>query len=125
MNTHKFFVVKGNHGALLGYPTASELELIKVLNKVTQPDEKYSILFKGVGKLKDTKVKIHIDQDIKPVALRHVRTPFHLRDKVGVEIQKLLDEDIIEKVEGEPTLWVSPIVAVPKKKVRKLVYERT
>ena len=99
MNTHKFFVVKGNHGALLGYPTASELELIKVLNKVTQPDEKYSILFKGVGKLKDTKVKIHIDQDIKPVALRHVRTvtPFHLRDKVGVEIQKLLDEDIIEK----------------------------
>ena len=109
-------MVKGNHGALLGYPTASELELIKVINKVTKPDEKYTILFKGVGKLKDTKVKIHIDQDIKPVALRHVRTPFHLRDKVGEEIQKLLDEDIIEKVEGEPTPWVSPIVAVPKKK---------
>ncbi len=31
------------------------------------------------------------------------------------EIQKLLDEDVIEKVEGEPTPWVSPIVTPPKK----------
>ena len=60
-------------------------------------------------------MKIHIDQDIKLVALRHVRTPFHLRDMVGEETQKLLGEDFIEKVEGEPTQWVSPIVAIPKK----------
>lgn len=115
IDLHTFYVVKGNHGALIGYPAASELELIKIVNKIEKPQDKYPNLFKGVGKLKDTKVKIHIDPTVKPVAQRHVRTPFHLREKVGQEIQKLLDEDIIEKVEGEPTPWISPIVAIPKK----------
>ena len=55
IHTHRFFVVKGNHGALLGYPKASELELIKEINKATKPDEKYSNLFKGVRKLKTRK----------------------------------------------------------------------
>ena len=31
-----------------------------------------------------------------------------------------MDEDIIEKVEGEPTPWGSPIVAVPKKNSQKI-----
>ena len=115
IDTYKFYVVSGNHGALIGYTSATELEMIKIINKVKQPQENYPGLFKGVGKLKDTKVKIHIDTSIKPVARRHIRTPFHLRDKVGEEIEKLLKEDVIEKVEGEPTPWISPIVAVPKK----------
>lgn len=115
IDTHKFYVVKGDHGSLIGYPTASELELITMVNKLSKPQDKYPNLFKGVGKLKETKVKIHIDQNIKPVAIRHVRTPFHLREKVGEEIEKLLQEDIIEKVEGQPTPWISPIVAIPKK----------
>ena len=114
IDTHKFYVVKGNHGALIGYPSASELELIKVVNKI-KPQEKYPNLFKGVGKFKDFKVKIHIDPNVKPVAQKHVRTPFHLREKVGDEINKLLKEVIIEKVEGQPTPWISPIVAIPKK----------
>ena len=37
------------------------------------------------------------------------------RDKVEQEIQKRLDEDIIKKVHGDPTPWVSPIVVVLKK----------
>ncbi|CAB4034315.1 Hypothetical predicted protein [Paramuricea clavata] len=72
-------------------------------------------LFKGIGKQRDTTVKLHIDETVKPVAQKQRRTPFHLRDKVANEIEKLLKEDVIEKVEDTPTPWVSPIVTPPKK----------
>lgn len=85
------------------------------MNKITNPFDKYPKLFKGVGKLKETKVNIHIDDTVKPLALCHVRTPFHLRDKVAEDIKHQLDDDTIEKVEGVPTPWISPIVAIPKK----------
>ena len=38
-----------------------------------------------------------------------------MRGKVEKELDELLKLDIIEKVEGEPTPWVSPIVTPPKK----------
>lgn len=44
----------------------------------------------------------------------HRRIPFHVREDVEKELQRLEKLDIIEKVEG-PTPWVSPIVIVPKK----------
>ena len=34
--------------------------------------------------------------------------------KVESELERLLEEDIIEKVESSPTDWISPIVMVPK-----------
>ena len=50
-----------------------------------------------------------------PVARKHSRVPFHLRDKVAAEIDKLIRADIIEKVTG-PTEWVLRIVTPPKPK---------
>ena len=70
-------------------------------------------LFKGIGKLKDYKLKLHINPEVKPVAQPVRRIPFALRSKVEEEIQKLLEQDIIEPVQG-PTPWVSPVVVVPK-----------
>lgn len=58
--------------------------------------------------MKRRKVKIHINESVKPVVQNHRRTPFHLRQKVQKEIEKLLEEDIIEKVENELTPWISP-----------------
>ena len=115
LQCHKFYVTKGNHGSLIGYPTAKALTLVKVIHKVNDPAAKYPKLFEGIGKLKDITIKLHIDESIPPVAQKNRRTPFHLRDNVEQEIQNLLDQDIIEKVSGEPTPWVSPIVAVPRK----------
>ena len=76
------------------------VQVINKINRVTNPIEKYQHLFNGIGKLKNKTVKLHINKDVKPVALRHRRTPFHLRDKVKAEIKRLVDEDIIEKVEN-------------------------
>ena len=41
------------------------------------------------------------------------RVPYHLRDKLSDEIDDFVKLDIIEKVSG-PSLWVSPVVVVPK-----------
>lgn len=67
----------------------------------------------GVGMLKNHEVHLHVDKIVRPIAQRHRRIPIHLRENVEGEIQRLLKEDIIEKVEG-PTPWISPVVLVPK-----------
>ena len=58
-------------------------------------------------------VKLHIDESVLAVAHKHYRIPFHLRTKVKNELNRLLDEDIIEEVKG-PTEWLSPVVVVLK-----------
>ena len=122
----EFFVVSNNGrlgGSLLSYNTAKYLGLIAITNAVDTaknttvscnvaiPEE----LFNGVGKLKDHKVKLHIDESIPPVAQTHRRIPFHLRKQVEKKLEEMEKDDIIEKTEG-PTPWVSPIVVVPKPK---------
>ena len=41
------------------------------------------------------------------------RIPFSLKDKVTAKVNELLQNDIIERVEG-PTTWVSLVVVAPK-----------
>ncbi|XP_062580744.1 uncharacterized protein LOC134242659 [Saccostrea cucullata] len=112
---HKFYAVKGNYGALLGYQTCLSFGLVQVDHQLSPIADRYPDLFVGIGKLKDRTVRIHVDESVKPVAQRSRRTPFHLRPKVEAELQKLLVDDIIERVKDEPTLWISPIVCGPKK----------
>lgn len=52
--------------------------------------------------------------DFRTVEQPPRRQPFSVREKMEKEIQHLLDQDIIEKV-NEPTVWVSPPVVSPKK----------
>ena len=75
--------------------------------------DKHDTVFRGVGRLKDYQLKIHIDPEVTPVAQPQRRVPFHVRKDVEKKLQELQDLDIIEDVEG-PTPWVSPLVAVPK-----------
>ena len=66
--------------------------------------EKYPALFTGVGKLKGYKLKLHINEDVTPVAQSVRRLPFGLRDKVDDKLDELLDMGIIEEVpEATPT----------------------
>lgn len=93
------------------------MELVKITQNITSKtkfEDKYPGIYKGIGKLKSKTVKLHINPNVKPVAQRNRRTPFHLRAKVEKEIKTLLENDIIEEVKNEPTPWVSPIVTPPK-----------
>ena len=72
-------------------------------------------LFDGkMGKIKDMKIKLHIDKEIQPITQRHRRIPFHIRKDVEKELERLENLDVIERIDG-PTPWISPIVTVPKK----------
>ena len=74
---------------------------------------KFPKVFQGLGKLKNYQLKLHIDENIQPVAQPVRRIPFSRRAKVNEKLDELLKRDVIEKVEG-PTSWVNPLVVVEK-----------
>ena len=110
-------VLKGKHGSLLSFATASKLGLVdvKVNNVATDSSliEQYASVFQGIRKLKNFEVRLRIDETVPPVAQSARRIPFHIRKKVSAELKKLEEQDIIE-VEG-PSPWFSPLVLIPKK----------
>ena len=77
--------------------------------------QEYQSVFQGEGKLKNTQVKLHIKDNVQPVMQPQRRIPYHLRKAVSKELEKLQDEDIIERVKDQPTPWISPTVCTPKK----------
>ena len=52
----------------------------------------------GIGKLKNCKLKLHIDESVKPVALPVRRIPYNLRDSSECALKNLLADDIIEPI---------------------------
>ena len=123
-----FYVVEGKTKTepVLSYKTAQELGMITVANTVeTEPSTveellgKFSDTFEGIGKMKGIKVDLNIDADVKPVAQPLRRIPFSVRPKIGEEVRRLQEEDIIEKID-KPTSWISPTVITPKKNPKEI-----
>jgi hypothetical protein len=115
------FVLPGGAGCLLSIKTSQALGLITVaehtVNAMSVADKfiiENPTLAQGIGKQNGKSYKLHIDRSQPPIVQKVRRLPFHTRKKVGKEINRLLEADIIEKATG-PTTWVSPIVVVPKK----------
>ena len=123
----KLYVVEGCGGSLLSWKTSQELRLLQTIQQVkdlpSKPDtkgpvdliEEYDDLFHGLGKLKNYQVKLHIDEDVPPVAQPHRRVPFHVRKQLEEQLRRDEELGVIERIEG-PTPWVSPIVVAPKPK---------
>ena len=74
---------------------------------------KYPNISDDIGKLKDYKLKLHIDPEVAPIAKKCRRVPCALREKVTAKVEDLIAKDILERVDG-PTSWVSPVVVAPK-----------
>lgn len=113
----EFYVIKGNTDNLLCCKSSVELELVNFAFSINSSNDvmsKFQDRFEGMGKMKDIEVKLHINQEVKPIEQKTRRVPFHLREQVEEELKRLEESDIIEKAEG-PTPWVSPIVVVHKK----------
>ena len=115
-------MLQGNYGSLLSYKTATDIGILDLKihqiqhghNHSDQLIHQYPNLFKGIGKLKNTEIKLHLDKTVPPVAQPAHHIPFHMRKKVAEELKSLEQQGIIEKVEGA-TPWVSPLVIIPKK----------
>jgi len=114
----EFVVVEKACSTLLGKESAIDLGILSLhfVNSVqneTDYVKKYPKMFKGVGKLNNFKLKLHVDETVEPVAQPQRRIPYSMRKAVERKIDELLELDIIEPVTG-PTSWVSPPVVVPK-----------
>ncbi|KAK2139676.1 hypothetical protein LSH36_1659g00007 [Paralvinella palmiformis] len=130
------YVTCEEKGNLLSYETAVLLQYVpeicevnkvresiseKTTNHYSKLCEEYKDLFESIGKLKGVHVKLHVDEMIQPVQNCHRRIPYHIREKVQEQLEKVKLLDIIDEVTDGPTPWVSPIVAQPKpKKPNKL-----
>ena len=95
-------MLQGTNGSLMSYITARKLGLIKVnicAMNTKQLTEEYAEVFEGVGKLKDYKVILHIDESVAPVTQLARQIPFHIRKQIEIELERLEKQDIIEKVD--------------------------
>ena len=79
----------------------------------------YADLFKGIGKVKGVQVDLHIDPAIQRMAQPPRRIPFSVRPKLGVEQEKVMADDTIEKVD-KPTSWDSPVEITLKRSVDEI-----
>ena len=95
----EFIVFQGLRDNLLSYQTSINLKLVKLtLSLNGRGDnfhknivEKYPDLLSGkIGRLKDYKLKFHINKDVKPVIQKGRNIPFHLKDA----IEKTIDDMI-------------------------------
>eukprot|EP00111_Clytia_hemisphaerica_P010127 TCONS_00029605-protein len=124
----EFIVVQGNSGSILGRSTAISLDILRI-GKPSEPElvrslsskeykenimKNHSKLFEGVGKLQNFKLQLHIDPNVTPVQQPIRRIPFHSREKIENELERLIKLDIIEPVDG-PTTWLNPVVAGSRK----------
>jgi len=121
--TGKFIVINGNGGTLLSRKTAEQLNILRIgppqtINSISnspQPStDTFQNVFKGLGKMRDIQIKLHIDSKIPPIQQLVRRVPWHTRQKVEKELTRLQELDILEKV-NEPTTWLNPYVVVPNK----------
>lgn len=63
--------------------------------------------------MKDYHLKVHTDPEVTPVAQPQHCVLFHIYKDEEKKLKELQDLDTNEAVEGQ-TLWVSPLVAIPK-----------
>lgn len=117
----EFIVAKGNYGCLIGISTACDLGLQRkitsdvMINGIKEDlKEEYPKLFDSkIGKLKDYEVNLHVDTNVRPVCQPFRQMPYHQRAAVEAELDRMIENDIIEPAIG-PTTWCSAMVVVPK-----------
>ena len=75
--------------------------------------DKYKTVFQdGLGLVKNTTAKIHVDETAQPRFCRPRIVPYAVRGKLNAEIDHLAKSGIIEPVEFSD--WAAPIVPVVK-----------
>ena len=119
-------VVQGEGSNLLGRDWLLHLRLdwkqihnLKHTVSVEKILEGHEAVFKeGLGTLKTFKAKIYVDPDVRPIYCKARSVPYSMRVKVEEELDRLVQEGVLEPVQFAE--WAAPIVPVvkPDKSVR-------
>ena len=106
----KFYIVENGQQCLLGDHTAKRLKVLKVgFNVGAVRDQK----LEPFPKFRNVVVEIPINVDVQPVQQPYRRPPIALEHQIEEKLRCLLQQDIIERVNG-PSPWVSPMVPITK-----------
>ena len=115
-------------GSLLSWDTSTKWRLIDVVCEIRPVNtfltpcgetssghidnltKEYADLFQWSGRLKDFKVKLHIDETIPPCAQPHRRVPFHVRKQLEEQLRADEALGVIERVNDQ-----TPLVVVSKR----------
>lgn len=117
------YVIEGNAESLLGRDSSFKLAILTQVNSVNQTSDQseldsllkeYDDVFQGIGKVTNFEHKITIDPEVKPISQHLRRIPVSQIEAVNNELDRMLEQDIIEEV-TEPSPWDSNLVIVPKK----------
>jgi hypothetical protein len=117
-------VVQKNNTALLGrnwlgvlkidYNRILNIDQLEETTKVVELLEKYPRLFDSkYGVIPDIKGQLYLKEGAVPKCCKARPVPFALRDKVKSELDRLMSEEIITKVNSSN--WSTPMVVVHKK----------
>ena len=109
------YVVDRQEHSLLSKGACERLKLLTFhVDSVSEYRAKYSEMFEGLGELRDYPYTIKLRDDASPVALTVPRrVPYPLLPKVKAELDRMVEQGVISKVE-RPTDWCSGLVVVPK-----------
>lgn len=103
-----FYIIAGDGQFLLGRDTAQVLEVLRIGSDVNAVKEG-----REFPKMKGITISIPIKADVKPVTQAYRRVPVALEKTVNAKIQEMVEQGIVEKVNG-PSKWISPLVVVPR-----------
>ncbi len=81
-------------------------------NDFEQEISQYSVFNDERGCIKDVKVKLELKDDAQPKFYKPRPVPFALKEKVANELEKMVTDGVLEKVDYSN--WATPIVPVRK-----------
>ena len=121
---HTLYVVEGNAPCLLGrdwlqkirlnWPSIRTMSVHNSLLTLQQLTQKYAEVFQPeLGTIKGFEAHLHLRDGAKPQFRRPRSVPFAIKESVGREIDRLVENGTLQPVEHSE--WAAPIVPVPKK----------
>lgn len=107
-----FYVVDQQGLPLLGLESAKEFGVLKI-GLPNDPINNVDVILEPLSTIKDIVVQLPIDTSVTPVSQPYRRVPVPVEHAVDRKIDELLQQDIIEPVNGYSE-WISPVVVVRK-----------
>ncbi|UYV66679.1 K02A2.6-like, partial [Cordylochernes scorpioides] len=120
--SEEIYVIDKKVDSLLGGKASFELGIIKRVNHVNESMstnietlvQEHEHLFHGLGTIKGYSHKVTLKDNYRPIAQRCRRIPYAMVEAVNQELDKMLENGIIEEVH-QGSEWVSNIIVVPKR----------
>ncbi|XP_015669852.1 collagen alpha-6(VI) chain-like [Protobothrops mucrosquamatus] len=112
-------VVEGQHTSLIGLDWFDTLGIHVTGINITQTadlaavcQEFADVFSPNLGKYKGAPIALHLNPTVTPIRVKPCRVPFALKPKIDVELDKLIQQGILQLVDS--SVWETPIVTPVK-----------